>query len=77
MIYMHVHKHIYIYIYIQLAVVLGQRRRPVDTHPLRGSVARRIGLFSNFADAALCASVERPERVVEMTMSHDEYNDLA
>lgn len=53
------------------AVIAGTRKKPREMHPLSGSVVRRMGLFSQFADAALCNSVNRPERVVEMTMSHD------
>jgi hypothetical protein len=60
------------------AVVMGQRKRKKAAHPLAGSVARRMGLFSNFADAALCnreggGGQNRPARVVEMTMSKEDY----
>ena len=58
------------------AVVIGQRKRKKAAHPLSGSVARRMGLFSNFADAALCnngGQNMRPARVVEMTMSKEDY----
>jgi hypothetical protein len=48
------------------AVVLGQRQTEPVSHPLRGSVGRRMGLFSAFADSA----IGRPNRVVEM--SHDD-----
>ena len=59
---------------LQAAVLLGQRKKPTDTHPLRGSVLRRMGLFSNFADSTLCSSVERTNpRMVEMTMSKEDY----
>jgi hypothetical protein len=53
-------------------VILGTRKRAKDMHPLTGSVGRRMGLFSNFANAALCNNTDRPERVVEMTMSKDD-----
>lgn len=59
------------------AVVMGQRKRKKSAHPLSGSVARRMGLFSNFADAALCnngGQNMRPARVVEMTMSKEDYS---
>jgi hypothetical protein len=60
------------------AVVMGQRKRKKAAHPLAGSVARRMGLFSNFADAALCnnsgGGQNRPARVVEMTMSKEDYS---
>lgn len=58
------------------AVVIGQRKKKKAAHPLSGSVARRMGLFSNFADAALCnqGTAARPERVVEMTMSKEDYS---
>jgi hypothetical protein len=55
---------------------MGQRKKPRQLHPLTGSVGRRMALFGNFADSALCGSAERPDRVVEMTMSKDDY-DLA
>lgn len=44
------------------AIVVGQRKTAKEPHPLAGSVARRMGLFSNFANSALCSSVERPAR---------------
>ncbi|GAX12871.1 hypothetical protein FisN_15Hu359 [Fistulifera solaris] len=53
-------------------VMLGLRTPPTKAHPLSGSVARRMELFGNFADAALC-STDRPDRVVEMTASTDDY----
>jgi hypothetical protein len=53
-------------------VILGTRRRAKDMHPLSGSVGRRMGLFSNFANATLCNNASRPDRVVEMTMSKDD-----
>lgn len=55
------------------AVIVGQRRDPEDRHQLQGSVARRMDLFSNFADRALCNNESRPGRVVEMTKSTDDY----
>ena len=54
------------------AIIAGQRKPAKSTHPLSGSVQKRIGLFSQFADSTLCASMARPERVVEMTMSSDD-----
>jgi hypothetical protein len=36
-----------------VAGILGQRREKAGNHHLRGSVARRMDLFSNFADQAL------------------------
>jgi hypothetical protein len=51
-----------------VAGVLGQRRENVGKHQLRGSVARRMDLFSNFADRALSDAKD-----VEMVSSKDEY----
>lgn len=56
-----------------LAVVVGQRRDHAGNHQLKGSVARRMDLFSNFADRALCDTSTRPDRVIEMTNSTDDY----
>jgi hypothetical protein len=57
------------------AVVAGQRRQQKKPHLLTGSVARRMGLFQTFCDSALCNSEDaRPSRVVEMTMSMDDYD---
>lgn len=57
------------------AIVVGSRKSEKPVHPLSGSVARRMELFSNFADCALCDSgMQRPDRVVEMTMSKDDYD---
>lgn len=57
------------------AVVAGQRRQQKKPHLLTGSVARRMGLFQNFCDSTLCNSEDaRPSRVVEMTMSMDDYD---
>lgn len=56
-----------------IAAAIGSRKKKRVPHQLEGSVARRIALFSNFADSSLCGSTERPERVVEMTASHDDY----
>ena len=50
-----------------VAGILGQRREKVGNHQLRGSVARRMDLFSNFADRALSDA-----KGVEMT-SKDDY----
>lgn len=58
------------------AVVAGQRRQEKKSHALTGSVARRMNLFQNFCDSALCDSAERPSRVIEMTMSVDDYDDI-
>jgi len=58
------------------AVVKGMRRQEPPKHALSGSVARRMNLFSQFADCALCNSNERPSRVVEMTMSSDDYEAM-
>ena len=52
------------------AAIFGQRRERVGNHQLKGSVARRMDLFSNFADRALCDQA-RPERVVEMSAKDD------
>jgi hypothetical protein len=61
------------------AIVAGQRRQEKPPHVLQGAVARRMALFSNFCDSTLCdassGSVSRPSRMVEMTMSMDDYND--
>jgi hypothetical protein len=59
------------------AVIMGQRDRNKEKHPLKGSVARRMGLFGQFADCALCDNASRPARVVEMTMSADDYDSPA
>lgn len=53
------------------AVVLGSRKTSKEMHPLSGSVGRRMGLFSNFADANLCSNSDRPKRTVELTRSDD------
>jgi hypothetical protein len=59
------------------AVVAGQRRQQKKPHLLTGSVARRMGLFQTFCDSALCSSEDaRPSRVVEMTMSMDDYDAI-
>jgi hypothetical protein len=50
------------------AAALGSRKQPKETHMLEGSVKRRMGLFSTFADSA-CGTATRPERVVELTDS--------
>jgi hypothetical protein len=55
-----------------VAGIFGQRRERVGNHQLKGSVARRMDLFSNFADRALCDQT-RPEHAVEMTASKDDY----
>lgn len=53
------------------AVVVGQRRPGgAAPHPMQGSVARRRGLFANFADRALCND---PKNSVEMVSSKDDY----
>jgi hypothetical protein len=58
------------------AIVAGQRRQEKQPHVLTGAVARRMALFSNFCDSTLCdSSVGRPSRMVEMTLSMDDYND--
>jgi hypothetical protein len=54
------------------AILVGQRKGQSARHPLQASVKRRMGLFENFADRTLCAR-ERPDRVVEMTNSKDDY----
>lgn len=58
------------------AVVAGQRRQQKKAHMLTGSVARRMGLFQNFCDSTLLCNSDdaRPSRVVEMTMSVDDYD---
>jgi hypothetical protein len=60
------------------AVVAGQRRQEKKAHVLTGSVARRMGLFQNFCNSALLCdgSDARPSRVVEMTMSVDDYDTI-
>ena len=53
---------------------MGQRKKPAEMHPLKGAVARRMGLFSNFADANLCGSVDRTApRMVEMNSPQGDY----
>jgi len=64
------------------AIAVGNRKRAPEKHALSGSVSRRMGMFSNFADSSLlCSDANvRPQRVVEMTMSGDEdlpYNQAA
>ena len=60
------------------AVVKGLRRAEPHPHALQGSVARRMGLFSQFADCALCTdgTSGRPSRVVELTASADDYERM-
>jgi hypothetical protein len=51
------------------AIMMGQGKQVTTNHPLQGSVGRRMGLFSNFANkSSLSGSTGRPQRVVEMTM---------
>jgi hypothetical protein len=57
-----------------IAMVAGQRKNQKPSHPLTGSVSRRMELFNTFAENALCGDKARPERVVEMTASHDDYS---
>ena len=52
--------------------MMGQGKQVKSTHPLQGAIGRRMGLFSNFANSSLCNNTDRPQRVVEMTMSGDE-----
>lgn len=59
-----------------MAVAAGQRRTEKQPHILTGSVARRMALFNNVCNSALCDSTERPSRVVEMTMSLDDYENI-
>ncbi|GKY98137.1 hypothetical protein MPSEU_000771500 [Mayamaea pseudoterrestris] len=55
------------------AIYVGQGKGTKSSHALQGSVGRRMGLFSNFANkSALSGGTERPQRVVEMTMSGDD-----
>jgi hypothetical protein len=58
------------------AAIIGQRRQERKPHMLTGSVARRMGLFQNFCDSTLCHDESRPSRVVEMTMSMDDYDAI-
>jgi len=51
------------------AVAVGSRKRRVQNHPLSGSVGRRMGLFSNFANK--CDTGNRPDRLVEMNGSEE------
>jgi hypothetical protein len=55
-----------------IAAAIGQRRDRTDRHPMSGAIKRRVEQFSCFADGAICASTERPDRVVEMTLSQDD-----
>jgi len=48
--------------------MMAQRPAPRRVHPLSGAVVRRMELFGNFADRAVCAA-DRPDRVVEMVKS--------
>ena len=59
-----------------VAAVIGQRRSVRKPHILTGSVARRMGLFQTFCDSALCADERSSGRVVEMTMSMDDYDAI-
>jgi hypothetical protein len=60
-----------------IAAIIGQRRQQArNTHILTGSVARRMGLFQTFCDSALCADERNSSRVVEMTMSMDDYDAI-
>lgn len=59
-----------------VAAVIGQRRSERPRHILTGSVARRMGLFQTFCDSALCADERNSSRVVEMTMSMDDYDAI-
>jgi hypothetical protein len=52
------------------AVIVGQRSGAVNPHPMQGSVARRRGLFENFADRALC---DQSSPSVELVNSKDNY----
>jgi hypothetical protein len=56
-----------------IAALVGSRKERRDRHGLEGSVARRMACFSAFADKSLCGNTNRPDRVVEMTMSQDDY----
>jgi hypothetical protein len=58
------------------AAVIGQRRQERKPHLLTGSVARRMGLFQNFCDSALCGDERNSSRAVEMTMSMDDYDAI-
>jgi hypothetical protein len=54
------------------AVAMGQfKTQKPKQHALEGIIGRRMGLFSNFASSKLARNVDRPQRVVEMTMSGD------
>ena len=50
-------------------LIIPQGREVRAPHALQGSVARRMGLFSNFANADLCSSADRPQRVVELSQT--------
>ena len=54
------------------AVVTGQRRSNAPKHALRGSVSRRIALFSSLAGTNKLSG-SRPSRRVEMSMPSGEY----
>lgn len=63
------------------AVVVGQRKQEV-VHPLKGSVARRKGLFQSFTDCALCDTIPTDgkaaqQRHLEMTYSRDDYGQCS
>ena len=62
-----------------VAAVIGQRRQTKKPHMLTGSVARRMGLFQTFCDSTLLCdgSDARPSRVIEMTMSKDDYDTIS
>lgn len=55
-----------------IAIVYGQRKRERETHPLRGSVGRRMSLFSNFADSA-CDNACAGKDSVEMVSAKGDY----
>ena len=55
------------------AVFQGIRNTRTSTHSLKGSVSRRIALFSTLAGVTNSKCSTRPERRIEMTTPKEEY----
>ena len=55
------------------AVFQGLRHSKPSTHSLKGSVSRRIALFSSIAGGTNTKYSSRPERRIEMTTPKEEY----
>lgn len=55
------------------AVIRGQRNSTVSNHSLKGSVSRRIALFSSIAGTTNTVYGSRPERRIELALAKEEY----